>query len=242
VILQLDIGNTRVKWRLCDGTGVQDRGVLARSTGELLPELKTAPQQAWIASVAGAASETELAEAVGQRWDVQAWFAHTSATACGVTNSYEEPVRMGVDRWLAMLAAWNDARAPVCVIDAGSALTIDFVSADGQHRGGYIVPGLDSMERALLQDTDRVRFGDAARDSIEPGRSTEEAVFNGLQLSQAGAVALALQRFGDGSSLYFCGGNAAQLQTLVNAGGELDPDLVFKGLALLADEELGTDE
>ena len=68
------------------------------------------------------------------------------------------------------------------IVDAGSALTIDFVAANGEHRGGYILPGIDSMERALLSDTDRVRFGEARRDCIDPGRSTEEAVYNGLLL------------------------------------------------------------
>jgi len=238
LILQLDIGNTRVKWRLTSGETVAEQGVLVRAAEGLLPSPAQAPDQVWISSVADADLEQELSARILDLWGSDPWFARTAAAACGVTNSYTEPSRMGVDRWLAMLAAWNAEKAPVCVVDAGSALTIDFVAASGEHRGGYILPGTDSMERALLHDTDRVRFGEAPRDRLEPGCSTAEAVFNGIQLSQAGAVATALERFGEDSALYFCGGNGALLQELVSCGGVVEPDLVLNGLALLAAEEL----
>ena len=139
---------------------------------------------------------------------------------------------------MAMLAAWQDARAAVCVVDAGSALTIDFVAAGGQHQGGYILPGLESMEHALLTDTDRVRFSDAARDQLDPGKSTEEAVYNGLLLSQAGAVALALDRAGADYALYFTGGDGRMLLGSLHLGGKFEEDLVLDGLHILAQEQV----
>ena len=235
MILQLDIGNTRLKWRLVEGTEFVDGGAIVRGAGLNLPPLEQVPQQVWVASVAG----EEQAALLRQEFSgLDVWFARSAERACGVRNSYAQPQRMGVDRWLAMLAAWNRAGDEVCVVDAGSALTIDFVSARGAHLGGYILPGLDSMERALLSDTDRVRFADAARDNLAPGQSTEEAVYNGLLLSQAGAVALALDRVGHAGCLYFSGGNGAFLQAALDRDGELAPDLVLDGLALLANEEL----
>lgn len=235
MILQLDIGNTRLKWRLVDGAHVVDGGAIVRSGDLRLPPLEQTPEQVWVASVAGEEQEALLRQ---EFKDLDVWFARTAEQACGLRNSYAQPHRMGVDRWLAMLAAWNQALDAVCVVDAGSALTIDFVSASGTHLGGYILPGLDSMERALLSDTDRVRFADAARDSLAPGQSTEEAVYNGLLLSQAGAVALALDRVGQVGTLYFSGGNGAVLQAALDRGGQFVPDLVLDGLALLANEEL----
>jgi type III pantothenate kinase len=235
LILQLDIGNTRIKWRLVDGTDTVDGGAIVRDGGLVLPALEQALEQVWVASVAGDEQEALLRQEFA---GLDVWFARTGGRACGVRNSYAQPQRMGVDRWLAMLAAWNQAGDAVCVVDAGSALTIDFVSAGGSHLGGYILPGLDSMERALLSDTDRVRFADAPRDSLAPGQSTEEAVYNGLLLSQAGAVALALDRVGHVGSLYFSGGNGAVLQAALDRDGQLAPDLVLNGLALLANEEL----
>jgi type III pantothenate kinase len=238
LILQMDVGNTRTKWRLCHGHESIESGVMDRDSTKLLPALTQRPAELWISSVAGAEFETRSREEAHKRWNIEPWFARSSASACGLVNSYQEPQRMGVDRWLAMIAAWSrideTGDAGVCVVDAGSALTIDFVAAAGEHLGGYILPGLDSMEKALLQDTDRVRFSDAPRDSIAPGRSTEQAVYNGLLLSQAGAVALALSKQAGQFSLLFSGGNGPVLQEVLAMGGSFAADLVLDGLALLA--------
>ena len=94
----------------------------------------------------------------------------------------------------ALTAGWpcsvpgSGSGAGLCVIDAGSALTIDIVSAAGQHEGGYIIPGAALMERALLLDTDRVRFDEEVGYALAPGTSTAEAVRHGIALAQAGAV------------------------------------------------------
>jgi type III pantothenate kinase len=121
------------------------------------------------------------------------------------------------------------------VIDAGSALTVDLVAASGEHEGGYIIPGPALMERALLLDTDRVRFEDAADYRLEPGTSTAEAVRHGIALAQAGAVALVMERTAeDPPTLVFCGGGGEVLMGLLGLDGEWVPDLVFEGLERLA--------
>ena len=224
--LLLDIGNSAVKWRIDSR-----RGKL--SDGSLLPTLDAPPEAVWVASVADEAREAALAAETRAQWGLTPWFARSSAVACGLSNSYEQPERMGVDRWLAMIAAFHRVGGPVCVIDAGSALTIDFVAADGRHRGGYILPGMAMMERSLLGETARVRFGDAPRDRLEPGNSTESAVLNGLQLAQAGSIELALKRFGEGEALVFTGGNGGEAMRQLDRGGERVDDLVLDGLDLL---------
>ncbi len=238
MILQMDVGNTRAKWRLCRGEELVESGVLDRQSANILPALAQPPAELWIASVAGAEFETVARQEAQHHWNIEPWFARSSASACGLVNSYAEPQRMGVDRWLAMIAAWRQLDANsgygVCVVDAGSALTIDFVAVGGEHLGGYILPGFDSIEKALLQDTDRVRFSDAPRDSIAPGRSTEQAVYNGLLLSQAGAIALAMSRQAEKFSLVFSGGNGLAIQEVLDLGGRFDTHLVMDGLALLA--------
>ena len=141
---------------------------------------------------------------------------------------------MGVDRWLAMLAARARCTDRLCVVDAGSALTIDLVAASGQHEGGYIIPGPALMARSLQRDTQRVRY--AARDdvSLEPGTDTASAVGNGIALAQCGAVELALQRCdGDAPALFLTGGGGAALQRLLQRPATLVEDLVFEGLALM---------
>lgn len=236
MILQMDVGNSALKWRAWQSGAIADRGSLPLSGDSLLPELPDIPEDVWIASVAGERRDAELSARVSARWDLEPWFAESSAAACGVTNSYREPSRMGVDRWLAMIAAWQRIGDAVCVVDAGTALTIDFLDQGGLHRGGYILPGTAMMERSLLGETARVRFGDAARDNMAPGRSTEEAVLNGLQLAQVGSVALALERFGDKSALVFSGGNGRTAMQLLDRGGSYVEDLVLDGLARLGAE------
>lgn len=232
----MDVGNSVLKWRVCQGGETLERGSLPSTADITLPQLAETPSEVWIASVAGEERNNALSAAVADRWQIQPWFAESSAADCGVTNSYREPARMGVDRWLAMIAAWERTGDALCVVDAGSALTIDFLDTQGVHRGGYILPGVAMMERSLLGETARVRFGDAPRDSVSPGRSTEEAVLNGLQLAQVGSIALALDRFGEDCALVFSGGNGRIAMQLLDRGGSYIEDLVLDGLAQLGCE------
>ena len=144
---------------------------------------------------------------------------------------------MGVDRWLAMVAVSSRFSDRCCIVDAGTALTIDFVSSDGTHEGGYIIPGRELMERALLGHTDRVRFSEDLSHGLGPGKSTAEAVRNGVALAQAGAVRLALESaLLEPPRLIFTGGGGELLKTLVGKGGHFLPDIVFEGLSLAASE------
>ena len=125
------MGNSGAKWRLlCDDTLIA-RGVYrADDPGARRSLLECADQldEVWIASVAGPEQEAALAQLLAERWAIDPWFARTAAITGDLRNSYVEPARMGVDRWLAMLGARRRHRGRVCVIDAGSALTIDIVN------------------------------------------------------------------------------------------------------------------
>ncbi len=234
--LELDLGNTRGKWRLLKGESVVQRGHFERGDFDSLDQLRRSEEveAIWIASVAGPVLEQELLAALTHRWAVEPWLPRTPA-ACGrLRNSYNDPQRMGVDRWLAMLAAFERHPEGVCVVDAGSALTIDLVSGEGEHLGGYIIPGAGLMEAALLRGTDRVRFAEEVGYHLLPGRSTAEAVKHGIALAQVGAVTTALAQAPTELPLVFSGGGGAILQTLLGRGGVWVEDLVFEGLARMA--------
>lgn len=236
--LQLDVGNSGAKWRLMKGSAVASRGVY-RTTEEASRAqlLGCAPvvDRIWISSVASSEAESKLSAMLTSQFNVQPWFALTAPETGELRNSYVEPERMGVDRWLAMLGAKQRSTGRLCVIDAGSALTIDLVSAQGEHEGGYIIPGPALMERALLLDTDRVRFDETVEYSLSPGTSTAQAVRHGIALAQVGAVSVALaQHEVDEDALFFCGGGGQLLQELLGMGGQLVPDLVFDGLEVMA--------
>ncbi len=236
--LQIDVGNSSVKWRLKEDGAVSASGSYLPgddSSRDALLGCTDRLTDIWISSVAAPTVESELATLLFNRWQRVPWFAKTVARIGDLRNSYEDPSRMGVDRWLAMLGAWERERGRLCVVDAGSALTIDIVDATGQHEGGYIIPGPLLMERALLLDTDRVRFEEDIDYALTPGTSTAQAVRHGIALAQAGAVALALHRAGDISmTLLFCGGGGEALMQMLGRGGQWLPELVFEGLEVMA--------
>jgi type III pantothenate kinase len=238
VCLQLDIGNSSAKWRLlrCDTVVARGRYRSGDAGAQaLLLNCTDTLDEIWIASVASPAAEQQLAALLSAQWGVTPWFARSAAHTAGLRNSYAEPERMGVDRWLAMLGARQREPGRLCVVDAGSALTIDIVSAAGQHEGGYIMPGPALMERALLLDTDRVRFDEKIDYALAPGTSTAEAVRHGIALAQVGAVVLALEQAGsEPIALYYCGGAGETLMRLAQRAGQWAPDLVFEGLAVMA--------
>ena len=236
--LQLDVGNSSAKWRLLTkGRVVATGKYMAGDDASRRLLLKCAAQveQIWISSVAAPAAEAELAAVLREQWGVEPWFPRSQARTGTLINSYQDPARMGVDRWLVMLAARKRVSGRVCVVDAGSALTIDIVDASGQHEGGYIIPGPALMERALLLDTDRVRFEEEVDYNLTPGSSTAEAVRHGIALAQAGAVSLAVDRCRDEPmALLFCGGGGEHLSLLAGRGGVYVADLVFEGLEVMA--------
>lgn len=191
------------------------------------------------ASVLGDAPEQALAEALTTALQLPVVWARSSASCAGVSNAYATPGRLGVDRWLALIAAYRQCLSAVLVVDIGSALTIDLVDGAGLHRGGYIMPGPRLMADALLRATDRVRFAPNEDLTVpEPGIDTATCVNNGISAALTGAVVLAHGRgqtlLGTPLTTLVAGGYAASLaQHLAGAGigdWHLRPELVLDGL------------
>lgn len=235
--LQLDIGNSAVKWRRLRDCELQGRGhdALPGFLEGIARGHVTAPDDVIVASVAGPEEERRLDAVVAKAWGLRPWYARTAARFRDLVNSYEDPGRLGADRWLAMVAARARTKARACVVDAGSALTLDLIAADGRHEGGYILPGLGLMQQALLRGTGRVRFEEPVEPALTPGRSTAEAVVHGAAIGLAGAVRFAVDLAGPPAPrLFYCGGGARGLSEAVALGGEVVEDLVLDGLALAA--------
>ncbi|MBP0050030.1 type III pantothenate kinase [Marinobacterium sp. AK62] len=233
--LELDAGNTFIKWRLLDGEQIVQRGrwPTGRFEPAMLADVDARPAQVWLASVAGKDVNRVMREAVSARWNMDLRQAFTQATCAGVINSYRDPARMGVDRWLAMLAAWHRASGPCCVVDCGSAITVDLLDAEGVHRGGYILPGLRLMQISLLGRTAEVRVEEALEvEAVMPGRSTEEGVSHGARfMLMALAEQLRLGLPGESGPVrtLVTGGDAEALTAFL-PDAVLCPDLVLDGL------------
>lgn len=231
----IDIGNTRLKWRPADSEEVQS----AMHDGEpaaLLRELDTLRDRAVrISQNHGTEAEAALraaAEAAGAR-DIA--FARTQAERDGLRIAYAEPARLGVDRFLAMLALWRERRAGFLVAGAGTALTLDIVEDSGRHLGGYIAPGLHGMRAAVL---DRTRFPHAfdAPATDAPGTSTEGCVAEAALAAALGLLERGQRRFGLPG--YIGGGDAATLIAhLPREDWTLREHLVLDGLAAFEDVE-----
>lgn len=234
--LELDAGNTFIKWRLLDAEeGVLARGrwLTAEFSIEQLQDCGYRPEAVWLASVAGDGLNQLLTLGVESHWQVPLRRASTSVTAAGVRNSYADPSRMGVDRWLAMLAAWNRVGQSCWVVDCGSAITVDLLDAAGCHRGGYILPGLRLMQQSLLGNTAEVRVDrDIEHYSVAPGRDTSSAVAHGanlLLLSLARQLREGIPGVASPARVLVTGGDGAQLLEMIPEA-ESCPDLVMDGL------------
>lgn len=157
-MLTVDIGNSRVKWALFNGDRVAEYGGFAydkNNIGEGLAQasMPLRDQPVWLSNVAGAEIAAQVSQALTQQSCMGFQFVTSQAQQCGVRNGYQQPHQLGVDRWLALLAAFHlperSAEQAVCVIDCGTALTLDVVDEAGQHLGGYIAPGLATLQGVL---------------------------------------------------------------------------------------------
>ena len=169
-------------------------------------------------------------------FDLRPEFAESTAELAGVTCGYENPALLGVDRWLAVVAAWNMARQPAVVADVGTAATLDFVTRDGRHTGGYIVPGLGMMAVALARDTARVQVAGDRAPELLPGRDTAQAVRRGTTAMLLSFVEWSVARFsaadGEAPVVFLTGGDADDLAARPSFPVRVEPDLVLDGLAL----------
>lgn len=253
--LLIDIGNTRLKWALGAQGGLRQTGAVAheaapakalRILADSLPDSLPvgAIRQLWIAHVTGAEHEPALREAARSRFGLPVHFARSAAAHAGLVNAYPTPQRLGVDRWLAMLAAWTESPAACVIVDAGTALTVDCVDESGRHLGGLIAAGLSAQRRVILGSTrfavaDHAAYAAHAGERI--GQDTETCVLQGALQACAGAVDRAAATL-PAARRVLTGGDAAVLAAALAAGGgpawQQRPHLVLEGLLVLAETDL----
>ncbi|MBD2859313.1 type III pantothenate kinase [Spongiibacter sp. KMU-158] len=227
-LLELDVGNSSLKWRKRCGVSVVDSGRLAWSELASLDAVLEDVQRVLVGSVAGESSNEILRDYFSGR-GLQAEFAQSQVVCGPVKNAYADVARMGVDRWLAMVAAFREFSAACLVVDVGTALTLDMVSGEGVHHGGYIIPGPQMMLQALLSGTDRVRFAEEGAQTIAPGVITDECVHHGKWLALIGAVSQARQQMAalvDEAPLVVVAGGAGA--ALIAAAGSQANDWIYR--------------
>lgn len=233
--LLIDAGNTRCKWALEDKAAIVDAGEMVVSALEdfCFPN-EVRPDSVLISSVAAQQLRQTLAERVNQLFGLQPVFAQVQQDFAGLHLCYENPAVLGVDRWLAMLAVRALHVLPAVVIDAGSAITVDYLDVAGNHRGGLIIPGLPLLRFALVEKTAAIRLD--VIDVIEnwqPGCNTATCVSSGVSAMLKGFLVEAIKQ-APGSGIVVGGGDAALVASLLSCPAKIDPHLVFHGLMQLA--------
>ena len=190
----------------------------------------------------GAAVADVISSWVAGNWNTSPVYLAVSSSAAGLSNAYENPRDLGVDRWAAMIAAYHDCQDTVCVIDCGSAITIDVVRADGLHLGGMIAPGLDMMRRSLAGNAAGIRLppDDTAQPVKLLANSTAEAVNNGTVYMAAAmidrVIADVAARHHADVEVVITGGDAPRIMPLLGATPRFVPELVLRGVAIIAME------
>lgn len=244
--LVVDVGNSRMKWALVSALGYVAQGIvpnaeigtLAVRDWQNLPR----PVRALGVNVAGEAARVRV-EGQLARWRTPMEWLVATASACGVTNRYAQPSQLGADRWAACVAARlraieADAVAqPIIVVNAGTAVTIDSVDANGVFRGGLILPNMRLMLRSLAENTAALR--------VAPGRfeefptNTSDALYTGALHAVCGAIELARARLsaqGAPVRCYLAGGAAPEIGPHLNAPVEVVDNLVLEGVLAIASQ------
>lgn len=249
--LLVDIGNTRIKWALLRGAAPSRVSAQAHEgdVNIIAAVMRRAPRgidRILAVNVAGVRFERALSQAARARFGVAPEFIRSGRAACGVVNGYREVWRLGADRWMGVIGAHRlvggKARgADALVVNVGTALTVDLVTAAGRHRGGAIVPGPATMVASLLAGTNGIRR--RARGVRPSARrlfaaDTASALAGGARFAAAAfidrAVAEATRVVGSQPVLILSGGGAPELKPLLAHRARLVPDLVLRGLAACA--------
>jgi len=152
-----------------------------------------------------------------------------------VLTGYQQPKKLGVDRWLALVgAAELLPNKNILIIDAGTATTIDLLAANGQHQGGWILAGITTLITSVLAETAQVQANDNEKESIAFGLDTSANVHNAAWAATAGTINLAISQAQQQGipldEVILTGGNGTLLSTLISQQSRVIDDLVLRGL------------
>ncbi|MBX2809909.1 MAG: type III pantothenate kinase [Cellvibrionaceae bacterium] len=252
MILDVDMGNTRLKWRLRQQADIICRGAIMNDDIDTLFDERvfrqSTPLKVYVASVVPQ-YQSRFDRQCQKHWGVRPVYAVVEPRYINLINGYDDIAQMGVDRWLAMVAAYTHQAKPCLVIACGSATTADIIDAKGCHLGSYIAPGLDLMRKALCRDTHRIKLDrvDYSR-RLSMGTSTKDAVASGLLAMQAGLALIALKTLSSmcsaGIGIHVTGGDGRQLLAAIAQSVDDDPavesmlytpELVLDGLVQVFD-------
>lgn len=246
--LLIDIGNTRIKWaHLQDAkTGkLSGHGYVQHNKQlgiEVLKQIEAPAKLSaiYVSAVTDDLNSQRIKRQLQDLHDVTVCMVKSQSEGNGLVSGYKQPDLLGVDRWVAMIGAFAQAKPEhgVIVVDAGTAITIDALDANGKHLGGTIAPGLELMRSALNKNTQRLMLVEGA-DVNAVADNTQDAIASGTMWSLIGNILQTEERLGlDQNSkidYFITGGDAQHLLQYLPSRYQLVNDLILQGLARIAE-------
>ena len=246
--LLFDIGNTFIKWGLLDELKLVDLGCirnedfLAKECDALIKLIPPDAGRVIACCVASNNIDAKLTTLIANNYDCLIEYVQSESMAYGIRSGYQDASQLGVDRWVAMIAAKTQFSGDITVIDLGTAVTIDTIDEYGDHIGGQILPGLQLMLSSLDKKTDRITLPSISNDLTNMkinfwADNTNDAIIFGACNAICGAIERAiicLQENGHSPTVILTGGDALVFKNLMNEGYRHRPNLVLEGLAIIA--------
>jgi len=246
--LLIDAGNTRIKWCWYDGEDLPldfysaEYDDLEEQGADLFKGSGPDTDRVLVCSVAGAGTEKILTQCFSD-WDITPRYFASKAQACGVSNAYNSPEKLGVDRWMSLIGAWSINQDAACIVDCGTAVTIDVLDDKGQHLGGMIIPGMELMQDSLTNQTDGILLDENIEQDENQtllARDTGNAVMAGTLYALVALIDRVRQdiekELDVDLPLYLSGGDVDLIEPLLSCESSYEPMLIFQGM-ITADED-----
>ncbi len=241
--LLIDIGNTSLKYAFAQQGQLSEikRIENYNITPDYFAEHWYKTKKIILASVA----HTDIAKTIiscAQQENINVEQIVTPRGQFGIKVAYSNYQQLGVDRWLALLGAANTFPEQNClIIDLGTATTIDLLRNDGQHLGGWIFPGIHTMQQSLLTNTANIQINSEQQASLLFADNTSDNVINGCLAATMGAIETAIKQalllVDELDHVILTGGNASLIEQNIKKTPVITAShvvimnkLVFKGL------------
>jgi type III pantothenate kinase len=243
--LLIDVGNTRIKWAQFledELMNFDAASYIQQSPAMLFNQIwqtMKSPNEVWISCVGAQPIKDELVRWINENWHCPVHFAASTPDNSDVKNGYENPQQLGVDRWLALVAARTLFSQPVCIFDCGTAITLDILMPDGKHLGGLIFPGLKLLQNSVAQQASLVTNNKEIYDNNQLVANNTEAGLSVGGFRAALAILTSEQQrvkkeIGDNVVFVITGGDAEVFIPHLTPEYHYLPNLVLQGLAIIA--------
>lgn len=241
--LLVDIGNSRIKWAYQTDEQLSDFGGEFYNKNDVCGffdkywDHLAVPDRLLAANVGGRHVAEQLQEWSARHWHIEPEYTCVTKKESGVINAYNDVTRLGIDRWMALIAVWQEYHSSACIVDCGTAVTIDGLNANGEHLGGLIIPGVLLMQQSLYQNT-MIETDKRNVDIKTLANTTEQAIQSGCTLAIVGLIEHILNEIQKTTAKeIYCilsGGDAERIKGLLPDNFILEPHIVLKGLSVMA--------